>query len=73
MSEKYWTIVYPGQHGQHVQETFSEEQILLSYYDYWCSRMVSAGKADDISEEACIDDWTIVHWAIRTDQFGNKP
>lgn len=69
---KYWTIVFPGELGQHVQETWSEEQILKSYWTYWYTKMVQAGKADIATTELCIDDWTVVHWAMETDQFGNK-
>lgn len=69
---KYYTIAYPGEFGQHVQETFSEDQIIQSYYKYWYSRMVQANRHDMISRENCIDDWIVVHWAMETDQFGNK-
>lgn len=69
---KYWTICYPGEFGQHVQETFSEYQILKSYYRYWFLKMVEAGKGNIATEEMCIEDWITVHWACETDQFGNK-
>jgi hypothetical protein len=68
----YWTIVFPGEFGQHVQETWTEDQILSSYYKYWSIKMIEAGKGDDISREACIDDWVVVHWACRTTEFGDK-
>ena len=69
---KYYTIVYPGEVGQLVKETFSEDQIIQSYYKYWYGKMVQANKHDMISRERCIDDWIVVHWALETDQFGNK-
>lgn len=69
---KYYTIVYPGEVGQLVKETFSEDQIIQSYYRYWVAKMVQANKHDMISRELCIDDWIVVHWAMETDQFGNK-
>lgn len=69
---KYYTIVYPGEFGQLVKETFSEDQIIRSYYKYWYGKMVQANKHDMISRELCIDDWIVVHWALETDQFGNK-
>ena len=69
---KYWTICYPGEHGQHVQETFSEYQILQSYFDYWYGQMRKVGKLDEISIENCIEDWVCGHWAWRTDAVGNK-
>jgi hypothetical protein len=67
---KYWTIVFPGEHGQHVQETWSEDQIIASYWDYWCGKMTNVKKTELISRERCIDDWRFVHWAQQTDQWG---
>lgn len=69
---KYWTICYPGEFGQHVQETFSEEQILKSYYKHWLHKMVEANKHDLISNERCIEDWITIHWAIETNEFGDR-
>ena len=69
---RYWMICYPGEHGQHVQETFSEEQIIKSYYSYWIHKMVEANKHELITEENCIEDWKIVHWAEEVDEWGNK-
>lgn len=67
---RYWTICYPGELGQHVQETFSEDQIIESYFQYWSDKMHNVGKDDLISRENCITDWCIVHWAVETDEFG---
>ena len=69
---KYWTIVFPGEHGQHVQETWDEEQIISSYYKYWSGKMFKIGKGSLVSKSNCIDDWKVIHWATETDQFGNK-
>ena len=60
---KYWRISFPGEFGQHVEEVWSEEQILASYMPYWTSRMIEVGKQDLISRERCLDDWIVVHWA----------
>jgi hypothetical protein len=67
---KYWTIVFPGEFGQHVQETWSEDQIIKSYYSYWAQKMIMAGHREQVSTQSCIDDWTVVHWAQETDQWG---
>ena len=67
---KYYLISFPGEFGQHVVETFTEDQIIQSYYKYWALRMVEAGK-EDITKENCIEDWKVVHWAKPTDQWGN--
>ena len=73
MSKKYWTIVFPGEHGQHVQETWSEDQILEYYWQYWYVRMVEKNQdADLLTTENCIQDWCIGHWAVETNEFGEK-
>ena len=70
---KYWTTTFPGEFGQHVVETWSEEQILESYWDYWCKRMTEVGKDPEVHTfKDCIDDWCTIHWAVETDQWGNS-
>ena len=69
---KYYTIVFPGEFGQHTQETWSREQILKCYWTSWNRKMFQANKGDEATEDNCIDDWITIHWAIETDQFGNK-
>ena len=70
---KYWTISFPGECGQHVVETWSEEQIFKSpYYKHWMLKMCEANKHELISDKRCIEDWITVHWAVETDQWGNK-
>ena len=68
----YYTIVFHGECVQHVQETWRTDQILQSYYTYWVTKMIQNNNYLDISEERCIDDWCVVHWAIETDECGNK-
>jgi hypothetical protein len=69
---KYYTIYYSGELDQHIQETFSEEQIIESYFEYWSGKMKEVGKEDMISKERCIEDWIVVHWAVETDKLGNR-
>lgn len=69
---KYYTIVFPGEYGQHVQETWSKEQILKFYWKHWNVKMFQSGNGDLVTEERCIEDWIITHWAEETDEFGNK-
>lgn len=70
---KYWTIAFPGEFGQHVEETWSEDQIIKCYWTYWYTKMVKAGKGDMATTERCIEDWCTVHWAAESkDQWGNK-
>ena len=68
---KYWTISFPGGYGQHVVETWSEDQIIKSYYVYWAGKMIQNVPNADLSKDNCIDDWRTIHWAIETDQWGN--
>ena len=70
--ERYLTIVFPGQFGQHVQETWTIKQILNSYFSYWAEQMIKVGRGDQVNEHECIQDWVNIHWAEETDQFGNK-
>ena len=68
----YWTISFPGEYGQHVVETWDEDQIIKYYFTYWATKMFESGHGDEISREQCINDWIDVHWATQTDKFGNK-
>lgn len=70
---KYWSIVFEGECGQHVQETWSEKQIMKSsWYRNWILKMVQNSMDRLMTEQNAIDDWVTVHWAIETDEFGNK-
>lgn len=69
---KYYTIVFPGEFGQHVQETWRTDQILQSYYTYWVTKMIQNNNYLDLSEELCIEDWITTHWGVETDEWGNK-
>lgn len=69
---RYWTIMYPGEVGQLIRETFSEEQIIQSYYPYWKEKMMSANKGHLVSETNCLDDWKTIQWAYETDEYGEK-
>jgi hypothetical protein len=69
---KYYTISYPGELGQHIQETLSEFQILQTYFEYWCGKMIEVGRQDQIGILKCIEDWITIHFAVETDEFGNK-
>ena len=33
---KYYRIIFPGKFGQYIEETWSEDQILESFYKDWC-------------------------------------
>ena len=46
--------------------TLSESEILIQYWNHWCSRMIAANKQHLISKECCIDDWVICNMAWET-------
>lgn len=70
---KYYSISYLNESNEDVTETLSEEQILETYWDYWCGRMTQTGKDPEVHTfQDCIDDWRVVHWAVEVDKNGNK-
>lgn len=61
---KYYRINFPGEYGQHVEEIWSEDQILASYYPYWSMMMIQNVPNADLDKNVCIEDWVTVHWGI---------
>lgn len=51
---------YQDQEGVH---EISRSQILKEYFAYWSEQMRKVGKADQISEDACVEDFLVVYWA----------
>lgn len=51
---------YIDQDGEH---TITDKEIIEQYYPYWQMGMKRIGKVDQISEEGCIEDFIVVHWA----------
>lgn len=51
---------YSDQDGEH---TLTRAEVLALYFDWWSEQMRKAGKDDLISEEGCIEDFIVVHWA----------
>lgn len=69
----YWAYAEPIHGGGHdVVRILTEKQILDSYFPYWCEQMVKAGRGDFVNERDCIDDWAVVHWAVKTDKDGRQ-
>ena len=46
-----------------VVHIITDPEILREYFPHWKGEMERAGKAHLISEELCIEDWVMVHWA----------
>ena len=53
---KYY--IYYDQLGEHI---LSEKQIILEYWDYWTTKMLSVGRSNLINREHCIEDFCIIH------------
>lgn len=64
---KYYSICYPDEFGNHVEETLSEQDIIDFYWEYWYEAMVRAGKRDLVSIDRCVEDWIVVNWARQVD------
>jgi len=39
------------------------QQILDEYWEHWKDRMNDVGKKSLVSEDKCIEDWIVNHWA----------
>ena len=67
---KYWTIAYPDENGEDVVETLSEKEIIEHYWHYWYGRMCDKFGKEHVDAtytiQDCIDDWTVVHWAVES-------
>ncbi len=63
---RYFKYIEPGDNEEAIEVTMSEKEILQSYWLYWRGQMENKyGKSHPlITEENCIEDWVVVHWAI---------
>lgn len=61
---RYWLYVEPaGASSEPVFVIMSDKAVLAQYWDYWCMRMRTVGREEEINEEDCILDWAVLHWA----------
>ena len=60
---KTWRFDYPGDNSERLTCTKTEAEIISEYFPWWSEQMTKVGKQDQISEQACIEDWVVVHWA----------
>ena len=66
MSDQVWVYLVPGDDGvTPITVTMTEAEILRDYFPYWKTQMIKAGKSDLISEQHCVEDWVVIHWAWR--------
>lgn len=68
---KYWSINYPDENNNDVVETLSEDDIIKQYWPHWYGKMCEKFGKEHVDtnycHQDCIDDWTVVHWAWRSD------
>ena len=53
---KYYRINFPGEFNQHVEEIWSEDQILKAYFTYWSTKMIQNVPDAHLDEGRCIED-----------------
>ncbi len=58
-----WRWVEPGENNEPVYQTMTDADILREYFPYWKQQMERVCLQDLISEQNCIDDFVVVHWA----------
>lgn len=68
----YWIITEPvGSSSEPVWKIYSEQAIIEEYWTHWERQGRAYNKAnglhqfEGITTTRCIEDWTVVHWAIR--------
>lgn len=59
-----WQWVEPGEDGvTPVVQTITDGEILDTYYRWWSEQMLNVGRSPMITEQNCIDDFVVIHWA----------
>ena len=61
-----WEYIYPDHNGERVTVRMTEGEILAEYWEHWSGRMRERGKRG-INPDRCIQDWVMMHWAIKVD------
>lgn len=63
---RYFRLVSSDGKGNFYEETLSEKDVLDYYWPYWKKEAEKRGVI--VSEESCIEDWVMVHWAEEVDR-----
>lgn len=62
---RYWMYAEPAGHSSEpIWTIVSDKAIIAWYFPYWSERMTQAGKADQINEVDCLQDWISTNWAV---------
>lgn len=62
MTRQFIYSEYTGDHGG-VDIIIDEDSLLKDYWEYWSGQMMKVGRSPLITEENCIQDFCVVHWA----------
>lgn len=68
--EQKWCYDEPSPEGD-VHKVFSEKEVVELYMPYWSDKMTNMGMEDYISDVECIDDWIVLHWAYKVEDYEN--
>ena len=64
---RYYSFNEPGDKGNDVVQTMSEDEIREEYYPYWKERMIKKYGEEEFKKtwsfEECLEDWVVVNWA----------
>lgn len=66
---RVWRYVWPDENFDPVEEFVSEAEILTNYHPWWAAEMKRIGREHLISDENCIHDWVVLHWAEEVKQI----
>lgn len=58
-----WRFNTMDEHGNPITNDITDAEILETYGPWWRGAMERAEKHGFISDENCIDDFVVVHWA----------
>jgi hypothetical protein len=57
----------PGDNDDVVYVRITEADIIREYFPYWSRQMRKVKQEDQITEDRCIEDFCIVHWAYQVE------
>ena len=64
---KVYQYCEPGDNDDVVYVRITETDIIREYFPYWSRQMRKVKQEDQITEERCIEDFCIVHWAYQVE------
>jgi hypothetical protein len=67
MSEQIYRWVEPGENDEAVMQEITRDGILRTYWPWWSAQMLKVGRILMATEDCCVDDFVVVHWAERVE------